>query len=442
VNLKFADIDALPLGLSSASIAHPFREMLNNQWQDRTTEASITEEDSITILTDLEAQIDLWVRTSDIGLTFDPFRERDAAYDPHLSHYLVDSGAFADLLKSKPSFVFAPVGGGKTAFRVRLTHACRTGEGERPIFPIVLTTVDPLMPFLQDLLKSAASEFLLHFLYVPQHFETLDHDTQQRIYNYVAQNLGGDLANHLGQIASILNKIEVDGDWCALVESFDPAACSLYIPPNLSEIRGFLRRLEQIAPSESEDRSLKWWFTELRMLTLRLGYQEIFVLIDGLDAYLETQRDPERALELLKPFLDAALPWTKRNIYLKLFLPIELENPIRSQHNLLTDSATFDTISWKADELRQVVAQRLRAAATQRRVITSLDALSTPGLRDIEDALIDVLISPLPREMIILAEQVFIEHVLRMGPEGRLEPDDLDAAIRWYQRFRRESEPT
>jgi hypothetical protein len=423
-------------------MAQEYGRISRSRLQGRITDVPVTKEANVVTLADLEAQVDLWVRSSDIGLAFDPFRERDAACDRHLSRYLVDSGAFKELLKSKPSFVFAPAGGGKTAFRVRLTHACRTGEGGRRIFPIVLTTVDPLVHFLQDLLKSASSELLLHFLYMPQHFEAFDGVTQQRIYDYLAHNLGGDLANRLAQITSRLEEVEVDGDWCALTKIFDPAACGLYLPPNLSEVRGLLHHLEQMTSSEDEATSLKQRFAELHALILKLGYREVFVLVDGLDAYLETQRDPDKALELLEPFLNVTLSWMERGIYVKYFLPIELETPIRLRHSLLTDSATFDTMSWEVDELRQVIAQRLQAAATQRRAITSMDALSTPDLRDVESALIDVLANPLPREVLILAEQMLVQHVLRVGPEGRLEPDDLNAAIDWYQRLRRDSEPT
>ena len=107
---------------------------------------------------------------------------------------------------------------------------------------------------------------------------------------------------------------------------------------------------------------------------------------------------------------------------------------------MLTKDAHFAIIEWTSDALREVISQRLQAAAGEYRAINSLDALCTPALRGAEDELLRVA-RPSPRDVVMLVEQMFIAHVGRKGPCDRLEPEDLDAAIAWYKRLERAGSP-
>jgi hypothetical protein len=96
---------------------------------------------SVAADTDMDAK-QRWFR-EELGLCFDPFALLDAGADPHLPQYLVGQGAMEQLWGDWPSFLFAPPGGGKTAFRVWLTRACRTRRDGRRILPVVLTLTQP-----------------------------------------------------------------------------------------------------------------------------------------------------------------------------------------------------------------------------------------------------------------------------------------------------------
>jgi len=380
-----------------------------------------------------EEQIDEWLRKPEIGLRFDPFRIRDAGSDPRLSWYLVDHGAFTRLWGDRPSFVFAPAGGGKTAFRVRLTHACRAGEGARLIFPVVVAALDPTRPCELLLTQAAASELLFHLLYFPQRFITRNGNLQPSIRDFLDENLETVLKHRLDQLDDLLDAIQADHNWERLAESFDPAAGNLTSPPPVAMARQMIASLRAPLSSVSRQAGPSDHFNQLHALLREMGYQAIYVLVDGVDAYPEAQRGPA-AIEALRPLLEHTAEWAGEHIYVKYFLPVELLNPMQTGYaDLLTNLADVAIINWDAGTLREVISRRLMAASEEYRAVSSLDALSTPALRDAESELLQIA-RPLPRDLVLLVEQMFVEHVLRVGPQGRLEPADLDAAIRWYRR--------
>ena len=69
---------------------------------------------------------------------------------------------------------------------------------------------------------------------------------------------------------------------------------------------------------------------------------------------------------------------------------------------------------------------------------TTLDAISSPGLRNVEARLL-VVVPPFPRELLSLLGQVFYEHIRRAGPTGPLELSDVETAIARYQAQRASS---
>jgi hypothetical protein len=384
----------------------------------------------------LTEKIDEWLRQPEIGLRFDPFRERDAGSDPRLPLYLVDHGAFTTLWGDWPSFIFAPAGGGKTAFRVRLTHACRAGEDRRRIFPIVLATLDPTVPFFESLTQGAASELLLHLLYFPPRFLALDDDVQRSVRRALEENLVESLEHRLGQIEELLDRIRENRDWDLLAETFDPAVCGLFAPPTVPEVQDLIAVLRSLPPSHPAERAdPQTRFDEFQSLLKTLDYEAAYLLVDGVDAYAEAQRDPAAAVETLQPLLGRTLEWAEMGIYVKYFLPLELRESLQERAPFLLTNCDFAAIiKWVPDALREVISRRIQAAAGEYRAVTSLDALCTPALRRAEDELLRVA-RPFPRDLVMLVEQMFVEHVRRVGSHDRLEPEDLDAAIRWYQRL-------
>jgi hypothetical protein len=63
----------------------------------------------------------------------------------------------------------------------------------------------------------------------------------------------------------------------------------------------------------------------------------------------------------------------------------------------------------------------------------SLDAISSPDLRDVE-TLLATAVTPLPRELLILVRRVLFAYVHRTHTATTyLEPVDIDSALAWYR---------
>jgi hypothetical protein len=363
-----------------------------------------------------------WLALVGLGAT-NPFEHLDASADPDLSKYLVKHEVFNVIWDDSPSMLFAPAGGGKSAFRVRLTYACRVEEDERRVFPIPYLAPEPtalsLNDHLDDILKSAAQELLLALVYRPVRFEALNEAEQQSVRRVLDQSAPGLLHHYLPQV-------ERAGGLSPLVESFAPAAARLPAPPNPYDVKALCAKLERIQAPSSIPSTSRRFQDMLNLLLTVLDFNAVYLLVDGVDAFMETVSTPRQAVPILKPLLEQMRDWNKQNLHLKCFLPLELRSILPDE---LTKGAKFATITWGREGLIDVLHARLRTAS--RGTFDSLDAISAPSLRNAESELLDA-VPPIPRELLVLMNRVIEEHVLRAGPTGVLEPEDVKAAKRKY----------
>jgi hypothetical protein len=351
----------------------------------------------------------------------------DAGADPDLSRYLVRHDVFRAIWQDSPSFVFAPAGGGKSAFRVRLVYACRVEEDERRVFPIPYTAPEPtatsLNIHLEAILRSAAQELLLMLVYRPARFEALDESGKRTVRRVLGQNAPGLLRHFLPQV-------ERAGGLIPLVETFDPSASRLPAPPSPYEVRALCAALERIPPVRDIPPAWQRFQDLIHLLLNVLDFEAVYLLVDGVDAFPETISEPHTAMMVLKPLFEQTDAWAKQRVFLKLFLPTELRRALPRQ---LTKRAKVAIIEWKPESLVKVLHTRLRAAS--RGEFDSLDAISAPSLRDAETELL-AAVPPVPRELLVLINRAIIEHIRRAGPSGGLVPEDVKAAKLWYHRTR------
>jgi len=87
-------------------------------------------------------------------------------------------------------------------------------------------------------------------------------------------------------------------------------------------------------------------------------------------------------------------------------------------------------IHWNEDYLVQIIQRRLSFASDGR--IESLDAISEPGLNDVDCALAS-LVNGNPRSVVRLAGQLLEEHYRRSNGKGKLNQGDLDATREWLK---------
>ncbi|HRW08022.1 MAG TPA: hypothetical protein P5121_23130, partial [Caldilineaceae bacterium] len=164
-----------------------------------------------------------------------------------------------------------------------------------------------------------------------------------------------------------------------------------------------------------------------------LGYEEVYLLIDGVDAYVEYVQRPAWAVQALQPLLQEMAEWCDQKIYVKFFLPEELR-PQFNFEKILPYGAILNPslvhIHWTREMLLQLLQERIVVASQGR--YNSLDAICAPTLRGVQERLVDEA-KPLPREVLVLAGRTLTEHIRRIEDPGLLEPTDFQRAVAWYR---------
>lgn len=391
----------------------------------------------------LQTKMVAWLQ--DLGLSQNPFDATyfDAGADPFLARYLVGHHAFEAIRRDQPAIVFAPVGGGKSAFRVRLARACRVGEDGRRILPIVysmprptelLRTANSLDRHLHFISQAIAGELLLALAYAPTKYLSLDDQDRQAVAIQIT-------ANFVGFISRYLAQLQDEGTIDSLVAFIDPSAANLIAQPAPKELHLFcevmqrecnaataqISALRQLSASER--------FQQLLALTKEiLDFQALYLLVDGVDAYIEaSEQDRRRAPEFLGMLFRQTGLWAEEQFFVKYFLPTEFLTPLRFTDVLgPTQIITLRLvhIEWTPATLNEMLQERIRFASQGR--FDDLDAICAADLRDVQAQIIDVTES-LPREVLALSERLLIEHVRTHAEPDLLCAADLARAIAWYK---------
>lgn len=368
---------------------------------------------------------------AELGLRFDPFQHLDSGADPHLPEYLVDHGAFGALWGDWSSYLFAPPGGGKTAFRVRLARACRIGLDGRRIFPLLFRPPRPAQEgetpdeeeLFATLLREAGAGLLFQLAYQPYRLLGLPSDLQREIRLALRASLPS-LDYYILQLKDA-RSLE------PLAEAFDPTARGLPLEPAPSSI---LHLCDVLSENGSQPRPTKSHEEHLGDLTTVifqiLKYESIYLLVDGADAYTQ---EPSAILRLLEPLFIRQRTWESSKIFSKFFLPDDVFPLIQQNFpQLLTEPTKSATIKWDQESLAAVIQERLYVASEG--MYGSLEAISAREVpHPAEAVLAQAATPPVPREMVLLAQRIFTEHLRRVGPYGWLDKQDFEAALRWYQ---------
>ncbi len=361
----------------------------------------------------------------------------DASGDAQLPEYLVAHDKFEVIWRDEVSFLFAPAGGGKSAFRVRLAQACRAGEDGRRVFPIVYALPESVVlakeadrpdAHLRGIARAAASELLLHLAHRPREFLELNNAERQTVRRLLKQNLPQPLEHLLDQLAPY-GALDPEARLRALAQSYDPGAIWLN-PPSEKSLAEFRDVLETTACPETDEARTDPLEPWLSLLLNTLHFQAIYLLVDGIDAYPETIKDPDDAFALLKPLLDQAQGWKERRLFVKAFLPMELESSVRQAFPLLTSGDNVVIILWTRNLLAELL--RRRVAAAMGTEPASLDMISEPGFRGVDLQVVGA-VRALPREVLAFASRMLYHMKQRTGGAGKLSREDFEAARYWYQ---------
>lgn len=378
-------------------------------------------------------KIDKWFQS--VGLTVNPFVALDASQDPFIPFYLIDHNQFNTINGDFISFVFAPPGCGKSAFRVRLARDCRVGKDGRKIFPIVynLPVFDSLKIssgiHYEALARSAALELLLYVLYHPSLFVN-NEDLLIEIQHVFDNNF---FINYIQQMVEV-------GSIQPLLDAFDRTANFLPNPPKENDMSLLAKKLQshrlphfsayKMSPKERLDQVLS-------LVIKKLGYESVYILVDGVDGYFETGTNADTAVDAIDWLLRQSGEWQNNRIYIKYFLPSDVQPALEGRFPLLTSESKIVGISWNVDSLSEVIRQRLQEASDGK--YSSLRAISTLHLRGARQAPEDVLAHEIaklgdltPRKIIKAINRLLIHHIQNDYQE-KITPDDLKAAIDWIR---------
>ena len=112
-----------------------------------------------------------------------------------------------------------------------------------------------------------------------------------------------------------------------------------------------------------------------------LGFTNIYVLIDAVD---EKKVDPLDWLAFLAPLLNTLADLQDQRVFLKCFLPAQVEQSFRRQYerklNLLTLSPEFTTIALTSTDLKHILERRIQAAKHHVSRVITLDLLAGSGI--------------------------------------------------------------
>lgn len=376
------------------------------------------------------------LQLNSLGFSFHPFERFEASTDPYIQEYLIGHEMFAIAWEKKSTALFAPAGGGKTAMRIYTLRACWLSEGQRLKFPIAYD-----LPFFLDpgeplslaahktaLAGAAATDILLACAYRPELYLELKPERRARLAALLQDALPGDLSLHLGFL-------QETGDPPRLSAQLDRS----YLLPVLADrhelrdlTQAMLTGIETAAPLELEPAMR--CEALLEFIRRDLGFEAVFILLDGVDGMASLARDVEAQFHAIEPLCQQSLAWAQQGVFLKAFLPLELEDLLTKNASAFYRSTLHAAIAWDVPKLAEILRRRVYVASQGK--FGSLDALSSPALRDVE-TLIAQYAQPLPREAIVLAGKALDNFMARSrDAHGYLEPEDLELADRQYRRER------
>lgn len=354
-------------------------------------------------------------RLRNLGFDRDPFAWPEAeSIEPRkeLEEFFVAPPRFDEYILDldRSAVLLAPRGGGKTACRLRLsTHLNQLQSdalsgislpGQPAPFVVIYDDFEALLPALPGVRTAHHTAPLLHAVAVATfkflqkhtvHFLTLSENRRQWWGQFLQAHLLSDmpLEDRLDRLG---NQTLV-----ASLEGVPPASTNTAV--------SLRRRLITIRDTLQQD----------------FGLDHIYILIDGVDGYAETQ-SPTDLAGLLSPLLDGLSLLSLNGITWKFFLPDLLADTVRASAAVETGRCHVLSINWDKDSLIALLQLRLQwASRGQSRELSQI----CEGEMDVSEELAQLALSHSlgpPRALLSLARELFAS-----GLDGLLSKSDWQA---------------
>ncbi len=377
----------------------------------------------------------LWL--GHFGFRFDPFEHEEASSDPNLNRYLIGHDAFSVAWSEAPALIFSPPGGGKTALRIYAARACWTGAGGYQPFPIHyhlphyfdqgdFSTLDN---HIQAIVRSSARALFLAFSYYPLIFLKASPSLQKQLSQFISTWIP-DLEYYL----EILRTSHQPDIVAAQIDR----SYLLHQTPDASLLQLACENIQSHLPGKSTPISLsieKVFERVISWITQDLGFRAVYVLLDGVDGFPELAHSPGFAAQSLFDLFANVPRLARSRVFIKGFLPLEIRADLKA--NLEKQWPLFSQVELKWDKAMLADMIRRRVYAATEGEFASLGAVSAiPAVQDLELELAREA-PPLPREMLVLVNQILFEYEERwkggLHTEKRIQAQDIEKAIARYR---------
>jgi hypothetical protein len=405
--------------------------------------------------------VDAWLGSW--GFVRNPFEvwkadEEDLAF---LQRYYIKPPFYEQLLtENKSALIFGWQGGGKSAARIMLESECRPYSRSSAILAASFTDFSTFAedlfgtrrPMLRDYLRQAMKPLLRQLILALSTGSTREFSLKKYQigeFLYWLQEYASDwtrpkfLQNLIIDIVSLEKRAF---DIRQAPHEYNASSKGELRSPGEAQLRLIWKKLEQGSTSRPErgldsPSHIMAAFAEFSLELLSsqgLNCQALYLLVDGVDEYDLTRDDPQAAAALIKPMLSNVHFLEKSGVAMKFFLPMEFRRAFEKVSR--PDRIPTYTISWSSENKEQDAYDRMKKLLRARLhyygqgEIQSLSEMCTSELRNvIEDSLLRET-KGIPRSLLRLGNQIFIEHCREAPmPGSEISSEDWDNSLSWFR---------
>lgn len=314
-----------------------------------------------------------------------------------------------DLRGPQHTFVFGRPGDGKTTVRLALEAHVRTQPQHTLLLtyePGQTTTAPTLAVHLKGLVEQLAVDL---FIQVVEQFVHRTRDPNKR----QTEGMRWLLAWGGPQLARVLHQLatgqEPAGLWgfAELWPTLDRPIVRSVV--RTKRLQHWLLDLDEGQATPAATRSPRQRWRRALGVARGWGYHQLIIAIDGVDTW---QRTPQGMMGILDGLLAEAARFGEQGVYLKGFLPLELQPAVAARMAQVNPAEGWRslTLGWPAERLAEMLYARFRAGGAGR---LGLDDLVEPELEPGIDERLIAAADGSPRRLLTLIDHLINVHVSR-----------------------------